>query len=134
MGKRTPSGSRRCPVRRVSLQRKAAMKRGRPLARRTRLRAVNRTRIKTRRAKQFAEQSALARTLPCFTCGAAPPSDPSHLTSRGAGGLDDAVIPQCRRCHSALHSEGRYSFFIKRGLDPQQLLSRMRALVALESP
>lgn len=108
-------------------------KRSRPLARNTRIRAVNRTRLKARRAKQFAEQSALARTLPCFTCGAPPPSDPSHLKTRGAGGLDEHVIPQCRRCHIALGTEGIHSFFVKRGLDRHQLLSRMRALVALEA-
>lgn len=107
------------------------LKRGASLRRRTRLRPVNRVRMAKRRALCFARQSELARSLPCFTCGAPPPSDPSHLKSRGADGKDDAVIPQCRPCHRAFHSEGRFSFFTKRGLDPEVLLQRMRAMVAL---
>lgn len=113
------------------MKRGGPLRRGRPLRRKTRLRAINRSRIKARRAKQFAEQSALARSLPCFTCGAPPPSDPSHLKTRGAGGTDLDVIPQCRRCHDSLGSEGIHSFFVKRGLDRHQLLARMRGLVAL---
>lgn len=113
------------------------MKRGTPLRRLTPLRRhvavrrVNPARLRKRREVQFARQSELARRLPCFTCGAPPPSDPSHIKSRGADGKDDAVIPQCRPCHRAFHSEGRFSFFTKRGLDPEVLLNRMRALVAL---
>jgi hypothetical protein len=113
------------------VKRSGPLRRGRPLRRKTRLRTLNRTRIKARRAKQFAEQSALARSLPCFTCGAPPPSDPSHLKTRGAGGTDCDVIPMCRRCHDDLGSTGIHSFFVKRGLDRHQLLARMRGLVAL---
>jgi hypothetical protein len=109
------------------------MKRGKPLRRKTALRRVNHARLRARRARCFAEQSALARTMPCWTCGAPPPSDPSHLKTRGADGLDEHVIPQCRRCHRALHSEGIHSFFVKRGLDRHQLLDRMRALMALNT-
>jgi hypothetical protein len=69
-----------------------------------------------------------------MTCGAPPPSDPSHLKTRGAGGKDDAVIAQCRACHIALGQEGRFSFFVKRGLDADALLTKMRALVALLGP
>lgn len=114
------------------MKRSSPLRRTTRLVRRTRIRAVNRVRIAKRRAVQFAEQSALARTLPCCSCGASPPSDPSHVGhTRGAGGLDCDVVPQCRRCHDALGSEGRHSFWQKRGLDPAVILTRMRALVAL---
>lgn len=42
------------------------------------------------------------RTLPCDSCGARPPSDPSHVNSfKGAStkSPDPWAIPQCRRCH-----------------------------------
>lgn len=110
---------------------RVALKRLTPLRRHVAVRRVNPARLAKRRALQFARQSELARTLPCFTCGAPPPSDPSHLKTRGAGGIDDCVIPQCRRCHDALGREGIHSFFVKRGLDREVLLNRMRALVAL---
>jgi len=112
------------------MKRAALPKRMRQLKRRP-MRRINRARLQARRARQFGQQAALARKLPCCSCGAPPPSDPSHLTSRGAGGVDDCVVPQCRRCHDALHREGRFSFWTRRGLDPQQIVERMRALVAL---
>ncbi len=118
-------------MKRTALLRRSWLRSSKPLSRRTRLQPVNRKRLAARRKLQFAEQSALARTLPCCSCGAPPPSDPSHLTTRGAGGLDDVVVPQCRRCHDALGREGRYSFWAKRGLAPAVILQRMRALVAL---
>lgn len=42
------------------------------------------------------------KTLPCHTCGAHPPCDPSHLnTLKGAGtkSADLLAIPECRPCH-----------------------------------
>lgn len=42
------------------------------------------------------------KTLPCDRCGAAPPSDPSHInTLKGAGtkSPDWFAIPECRSCH-----------------------------------
>ncbi len=118
-------------MKRTALARRTPLRSCKPLARRTRLRRVRHDRIRALRAKQFGAHSALARRLPCFTCGAPPPSDPSHLKTRGAGGLDCDVIPQCRRCHIELGSEGITSFFVKRGLDRGTLLLRMSALVAL---
>jgi 5-methylcytosine-specific restriction endonuclease McrA len=50
----------------------------------------------------------------CLGCGA-PESDPSHVTSVGAGGGDteENVMPLCRRCHSQWHSQGVYTFSIR---------------------
>lgn len=55
------------------------------------------------------------RALPCAACGAAAPSDPSHLISRGAGGPDQAwnVAPHCRRCHTEWHQGGPIKFLRK---------------------
>lgn len=110
---------------------RTALRRITPLRRHVAVRRVNPARLRKRREIQFARQSALARTLPCCSCGAPPPSDPSHLKTRGSGGLDECVVPQCRRCHIALGNEGRHSFWQKRGLDPQRILEQMRAMVAL---
>jgi len=46
------------------------------------------------------------KTLPCDTCGAGAPSDPSHY--RGYKGIgtkapDLMAIPECRACHNAYH-------------------------------
>lgn len=46
---------------------------------------------------------AWLRTLPCDTCQAPPPSDPSHLDNAfkgpGTKSPDTFAIPQCRVCH-----------------------------------
>lgn len=42
------------------------------------------------------------KTLPCDTCGAPPPCDPSHVNSfkgQGTKSPDPFAIPQCRGCH-----------------------------------
>jgi len=43
------------------------------------------------------------KTLPCDTCGAPPPSDPSHLDNAfkgmGTKAPDIWAIPECRTCH-----------------------------------
>ena len=47
--------------------------------------------------------------LPCATCGAPPPSDPSHVKARGMGGCNSGpewMVPQCRRCHDLLDAPG----------------------------
>lgn len=42
------------------------------------------------------------KTLPCDTCGAPAPSDPSHVNSvkgMGTKSPDPLAIPECRSCH-----------------------------------
>lgn len=42
------------------------------------------------------------KTLPCDTCGAPPPSDPSHLNAwkgMGTKSPDLFAIPECRECN-----------------------------------
>jgi len=45
---------------------------------------------------------------PCAACGRKPPSDPHHLTTRGAGGDDtvENVVPLCRFHHTEYHKSG----------------------------
>ena len=49
-----------------------------------------------------------ARALPCVACGARPPSDPHHVTSRGAGGHDEDanLMPLCRKHHGMIETKG----------------------------
>jgi hypothetical protein len=44
------------------------------------------------------------KTLPCATCGAPAPSDPSHVNSfkgMGTKSPDLFAIPECRQCHES---------------------------------
>lgn len=110
------------------------MKRSGPIARRTRLKPRNAKRLKRVHAKAFAKQAALCRTLPCWCgCGAPPPSVAAHVKSRGAGGDDSHCLPLNWRCHQKQHSEGIVSFFARRRLDPEALLTKMRMLVSDEN-
>lgn len=47
------------------------------------------------------------KTLPCIVCRTVP-SDPDHVTTRGAGGGDEAVNvwPLCREHHNERHNQG----------------------------
>lgn len=51
------------------------------------------------------------KTLPCDSCGAPPPSDPSHLDNHhkglGTKTPDLFAIPECRRCHDRYERFGR---------------------------
>ena len=50
------------------------------------------------------------KTLPCDTCEAGPPSDPSHFNGyKGAGtkAPDGMSISQCRRCHDEYEHDGK---------------------------
>jgi hypothetical protein len=50
------------------------------------------------------------KTLPCATCSAPSPCDPSHLNGykgQGTKSPDLFIIPQCRRCHEAYEHDGR---------------------------
>jgi hypothetical protein len=59
---------------------------------------------------ESAKYLAWIKTLPCDTCSAPPPSDPSHLDNafKGTGtkAPDYFSIPQCRLCHDAYEHYG----------------------------
>lgn len=96
---------------------------GLPRARKP-LRARNPERQERLLERQFGppERRAWIASLPCATCPAVrgrpspPPSENSHVRSRGAGGGPDDVVPQCAACHRELH-RGRKSFEARHGLD-----------------
>lgn len=54
-----------------------------------------------------ADLLAAVRELPCLCCQSTP-CHPHHVTSRGAGGHDEAtnVMPLCQEHHSQWHQEG----------------------------
>lgn len=61
------------------------------------------------RQKRIKNQELLdfVKTLPCICCLQVP-SDPDHITTRGAGGDDSAinVWPLCREHHTERHAKG----------------------------
>jgi hypothetical protein len=82
---------------------RSPLPRNTPLRRHANVKPRNPVRLAKRRKEQFGRQAALCRTLPCCACGAPPPSDPHHVRSRGAGGLDKDTAPLCMGpggCHA----------------------------------
>ena len=60
-------------------------------------------------------QCEAARRMCCCCCGKPPPSEPDHLRTVGAGGLDRAnVTPLCPRCHDERHRLGVGQFELER--------------------
>lgn len=64
-------------------------------------------RVKKPKRRVDRQLLAFITTLPCLVCQHVP-SDPDHITSRGAGGDDSAVNvwPLCRTHHTERHSKG----------------------------
>lgn len=131
-GIRVGGPDRRGPLDPGQLRRSKPMKRGGPLP------PVNPERRARDREVQDGPQSALARVMPCCSCGAQPSpdgqSDPDHVTTRGARGTDADAVPLCRECHIRRHTIGVLTFWREveartgRGVDV--VLSDMRARVA----
>ena len=112
--------------RRAPIQRKTRLRGTAGLSRRTRLRAFNPERRQREFARAFGSRERVEwmQAQPCATCGAKPPSEVSHVRSRGAGGGPDDTIPQCRRCHRRLHALGIRTFGARFGVDLEQLVAR----------
>lgn len=85
------------------------LKRGKPLARGRGVRRANPRRRKASYARNFGEEADRVRALPCLVCKALP-SDPAHVTSRGAGGGRFDLVPLCRVHHDQQHLVGAHSF------------------------
>ena len=104
-----------------------------PIARSTPIRKRNQKRLTKLRLAQFgtAEQTAVINAMPCI-CHEAPrrhpectggPSDPSHVTTRGAGGKACDQVPQSHGCHLAFHRQGRDSYAAEIGWTFDDLLA-----------
>jgi hypothetical protein len=108
-------------MKRSPLKRKTPLARGTSQLKRSRLKPRNPDRAAAERLRDFGPQAEWMRDLPCSTCGARPPSVPSHVgRSRGAGGTRDDLAPQCSACHEAVH-RGRLTFERERGVDLAEL-------------
>lgn len=77
----------------------------------------NPKRLAALRLAQFGtpEQTAMIVAMPCICGGRHPactggPSDPSHVTTRGAGGKAKDQVPHSRGCHDAFHAHGRLTY------------------------
>ncbi len=81
----------------------------------------NDARMEERNEAAFGPSANMARLLPCVRCNRPPPSDPAHVVSRGAGGLDrDNIVSLCKGpmgCHAYQHQIGIKDFERKTGLD-----------------
>ena len=111
------------------------------------IRKRNPKRLTKLRLVQFgtAEQTAMINAMPCV-CHEAPrrhpecnggPSDPSHVTTRGAGGMACDQVPQSRGCHDAFHRQGRDSYAATIGWtfdDLRQAAARTWAKISEPSP
>ena len=100
-------------MKRSAILRRSPLQPGKRLATRVRLRQVNHKRLKKRRATQFGPQAAWCRRAPCCGCGWIPgkvDNDPSHVKTRGAGGLDRDTVPMCRKCHDRMGQIGVLSW------------------------
>jgi 5-methylcytosine-specific restriction endonuclease McrA len=84
------------------------------------------TRIKNQELIDF------IKTLPCLICYMRP-SDPDHITTRGAGGHDlaDNLWPLCRKHHNERHSKG-LGFMIKKYSSCKQWLIKANRKDILE--
>src|SRR5438309_1546364 len=99
---------------------RSALKRGKPLQRKARLKARGKSRFPKRRDPKFL---AFIRQLPCLIA-CRPPHvchryegrqavEPAHLTTRGAGGWDVGnTVPLCPRAHD--EQEGHTAEFEQR--------------------
>jgi len=84
--------------------------------RRTRIKPVNRERKAQRRADEFGSDARVLviNGMRCVCEGRHPActggwSEPSHVTSRGAGGKAEDIVPMSTGCHEAWH-RGRETY------------------------
>ena len=120
---------------------------GRPAKPRKRLPAVNKARAEKKRVEHFgtAERVAAIRRMDC-ACTRAPKqhpdctggfSDPSHTTSRGAGGDAADIVPMSAGCHRAWHQHGKHAWLVAVGWTEQDIeaeLERTNAELAKPDP
>ena len=116
-------------------------------ARRSRVQPRNPARAAKRRLEQFGpEEHVLATKRSRCACTRAPRQhpecdggwcDPSHTTSRAAGGGPETILPMTRGCHNAWHQHGRAAWLLAVGWTDADLaaeLERHHAELAIGDP
>jgi len=119
------------------VRRSGPLRRHTRLGRRTRIKPRDAARAAVRRERGFGKRAEAVRSMVCLVhthgraeqcmsrgCGW---SDPAHVRSRGAGGTRRDLVPLCRACHMAQHSEGIRSFEARVGLDLAEHAARIAA-------
>lgn len=93
---------------------------------------VHPERAAQRKAVQEGPQFALCKKRSCCACGGGWGVTGHHVTSRGAGGLDEDCAPLCIECHSVFHAEGIDGLKRRHGedVDLDAAVLAMRAEVA----
>lgn len=122
---------RRAPLRRSTplraksrLESKSQLRRSGPIARRTPLRAVNPVRRQQRFEDAFHSVAFVTwiKSLSCSVQGCRSRRiEAPHVSSRGAGGTYEDVVPLCSRHHRESHDVGIRTFERRYGLDLVQL-------------
>lgn len=112
-------------------KRYASLRRGAAPVRKTRVKKINRKRMKRLREEQFGITSGYRKHVieqPCAACGTYHPeygSQPAHVgRTRGAGGKADAVLSLCQSCHSWEHEDSAgfgEAFRERHGVLPQEM-------------
>ncbi|QDP67214.1 MAG: hypothetical protein GOVbin7368_5 [Prokaryotic dsDNA virus sp.] len=82
----------------------STLKRGKPLAARSKKRAAYRA---SEAGREGLAHMLRVKALPCVICGAPPPSEAHHCRSGGMARDDMATIPLCKRHHTG--SEGYHT-------------------------
>lgn len=104
---------------------RGALRRRRPIRRKSRLRPANPRRKHRRYEEQFGAYADIIRALPCAACSDPPPSDPHHTRSRGAGGTKRHLVPLCRWCHATGHALGWSRVEDLYGVDLDQVAAKL---------
>jgi hypothetical protein len=104
------------------MKRSGRIPRTTPLARRTRVKAVNATRKEANHARSYGgvERIAFVAALPCVVMGCRRgPCENAHATTGGTGRKADAetVFPCCPTHHRELHNGGAQTFQRLHSLD-----------------
>jgi hypothetical protein len=122
------------PMKRAKLLARTALSRGKPLARKGRVKPRNPKRKAEQFARNFGDEAEAVRALPCLCRGGGPvvrcEGDvvDAHVVSRGAGGGRFDVVPLCDGHHTEQHRVGIRTFAASYGLDLRAAADR----VALE--
>jgi hypothetical protein len=111
------------PMARSKLLARTALSRGKPLARKTRVKPRNDKRKAEQFARNYGDEAEAVRAMPCLCRGVGPlvrcagEVVAAHVVSRGASGGRFDLIPLCQHHHDEQHACGVATFAERYGLD-----------------